>query len=254
MTTLRRFEQKTALITGGSSGIGRATALRFAREGAQVIVVGRNHARLQAVEDELRALHPGCRAIAADISQEEQVRAMVAEALSAAGRIDILFNNAGIDGAGKPFLELTTDGWQRVLDVNLTGLFLVGREVAAAMAQAGGGVIVNMVSTNGLAGEPNFADYNASKGGAVLLTKTMALDLIGWNVRVNAICPGYIVTPMTEGAMQDPAFVAEWTKNIPAGRFGQPEEVAGVVAFLASDDASYVVGECVVVDGGRLIQ
>jgi NAD(P)-dependent dehydrogenase (short-subunit alcohol dehydrogenase family) len=244
-----RFAGRTALIAGGSSGIGLATAARLLREGAHVVINGRDPARLDAALDQLNRLGVAS-GIAGDISDEGDVERLVAKACERLGRIDVLVNSAGIDGAGASVLDLTAEGWQRVLDVNLTGPFLLAREVARAMA-GGGGAIVNVASLNGLAAEPHFADYNASKGGLVLLTKSLAVDLVDRNIRVNAVCPGYILTPMTEQYASNPQTAAAIRDAIPMRRFGDPAEVAAAIAFLASDDASYITGATLVVDGGR---
>ncbi len=250
---MRRFEGRGALVTGGSSGIGKATAARLLAEGARVAINGRDEERLAAA---VRELAPGgeVSVVAADIAREDEVRRLVDEALARLGRIDVLVNSAGIDGAGVEALGLSADGWRRVLDVNLTGPFLVAQAVARHMAAAGGGAIVNVASLNGLAAEAGFADYNTSKGGLVMLTRSLAVDLAPHNIRVNAVCPGYILTPMTTGYAADPATGAAIRAAIPMGRIGDPAEVAAAIAFLACDDASYVTGELLVVDGGRLAQ
>lgn len=248
---MRRFEGRGALVTGGSSGIGKATAARLLAEGARVVIDGRDEARLAAAVQELA---PGgeISAISADVAREDEVTRLVDEALARLGRIDVLVNSAGIDGAGAEALDLSADGWRRVLDVNLTGPFLVAQAVARHMAATGGGAIVNVASLNGLAAEAGFADYNTSKGGLVMLTRSLAVDLVQHNIRVNAVCPGYILTPMTAGYAADPATGAAIRAAIPMGRVGDPAEVAAAIAFLASDDASYITGELLVVDGGRL--
>jgi 3-oxoacyl-[acyl-carrier protein] reductase len=251
---MSRFDGRSALITGGSSGIGRATAARLASEGARVVINGRTPNRVEAALSELSAPdgYPlGVSGIAADISRPEEAEALVARVIEQLGRIDILVNSAGIDGAGVNALELTNEEWRRVLDVNLTGPFLVARAAARNMVENGGGVIVNVASLNGLEAEPNFADYNSSKGGLVMLTRSLAIDLVKRNIRVNAVCPGYILTPMTEEYANDPEVGPAIRQAIPMGRFGDPAEVAAAIAFLASDDASYITGEALVVDGGR---
>lgn len=255
---MRRFEGRGALVTGGSSGIGRATAARLIAEGARVAINGRDRQRLDAALRDLRSSGEspgavsGIAGIAADVSRADDVERLVAEALARLGRIDVLVNSAGIDGAGADALDLSAAGWRHVLEVNLTGPFLVAQAVARTMAAAGGGAIVNVASLNGLAAEPRFADYNASKGGVVMLTRSLAVDLARRHIRVNAVCPGYILTPMTEGYAADPEVGAAIRAAIPLDRVGDPAEVAAAIAFLASDDASYITGELLVVDGGRL--
>ena len=247
---MRRFEGRGALVTGGGSGIGRATATRLLQEGARVVINGR---RQEVLDEALQALRPlgEVEAVRADVSRDEEVERLVAAALILLGRIDVLVNSAGIDGAGAGALELDPVDWRRVLEVNLTGPFLVARAVARQMAASGGGAIVNVSSLNGQAAEPRFAEYNSAKGGLDMLTRSLAVDLVGYNIRVNAVCPGYIRTPMTELYLADPQAGAGITAAIPMGRVGDPAEVAAAIAFLASDDASYITGELLVVDGGR---
>lgn len=247
---MRRFEGRGILITGGGSGIGRATAARLLREGARVVVNGR---RQDVLDDALRQLHDlgEVSAVRGDVSRDDEVERLVAEALAQLERIDVLVNSAGIDNAGVGALDLDPVAWRRVLDVNLTGPFLVARAVARHMVVAGGGAIVNVSSLNGVAAEPHFADYNASKGGLDMLTRSLAVDLVADNIRVNAVCPGYIRTPMTARYLADTATSDAITAAIPMGRVGEANEVAAAIAFLASDDASYITGELLVVDGGR---
>jgi NAD(P)-dependent dehydrogenase (short-subunit alcohol dehydrogenase family) len=245
-----RFAGRTALLAGGGSGIGLATAARLLREGANVVINGRDPARLDAALDRLDGMGVAS-GIAGDISDEGDVERLVAQACERLGRIDVLVNSAGIDGAGASVLDLTAEGWRRVLDVNLTGPFLLARAVARAMA-GGGGAIVIVASLNGLAAEPHFADYNSAKGGLVLLTRSLAVDLVDLKIRVNAVCPGYILTPMTARYAADPQTATTIRDAIPMRRFGDPAEVAAAIAFLASDDASYITGATLVVDGGRL--
>lgn len=246
-----RFMGRAALITGGSSGIGLATAERLLREGARVAINGRDPARLRAALDRLAGLGE-VSGIVADVSDEHAVARLIDDALARLGRIDVLVQCAGIDGGGVDALALSADIWRRVLEVNLTGPFLVAQAVARQMAATGGGAIVMVASLNGLAAEPRFADYNSAKGGLVLLARSLAVDLVDRHIRVNAVCPGYIRTPMTEPYLDDPATARAIADAIPMGRVGAPEEVAGAIAFLASDDASYITGEVLVIDGGRL--
>jgi NAD(P)-dependent dehydrogenase (short-subunit alcohol dehydrogenase family) len=237
---VRGLEGKGVLITGGTSGIGEATARRFGEEGARVVVCG---------------IEKDTKGIVCDVSREDDVERLVAEAEDRLGTIDILINNAGISWR-EPFLEITAEHWDRIMAVNLRGMFLVAQRVARRMTETGTrGAIVNMSSTNGFGGEEDYAHYNASKAGVRLLTKTMAVELGPHGIRVNAVCPGYIATPLNASIAEglDPGFVAAYERDhIPLGRAGLADEVAAAYAFLASDDASFVHGAELVIDGGQL--
>lgn len=248
---MRGLKDKGVLVTGGSRGIGRATVQRFLEEGTRVVFCGLDADEVEQAARELGQLG-SVTGFACDVSREEQVSQLVDQAEQLLGGIDILINNAGIAWE-ESFLDITPEHWDRMLDVNLRGEFLVAQAVAKRMvARGSGGAIVNMSSTNGLVGEDRYAHYNASKGGVLLLTKTMAIELGQYGIRVNALCPGYIQTPMSE-AIDDAQFVAAYARDkIPLRRVGRPEEVAAAYAFLASDDASFIHGEGLVIDGGQL--
>jgi len=251
---MRGLRGKAVLISGGSSGIGEATARRFLQEGARVYLGGLHPDHVTAAVQGLSELGEVSGA-AADVSRVAGVAALVQGARDALGGIDILINNAGTAWR-EPFLDITPEHWDKMLAVNLRGMFLVAQAVARVMVdQGGGGVIVNMSSTNGLGGEADYAHYNASKAGALLLTKTMAVELGVRGIRVNALCPGYIETPLNlEIAKEASAkLVADQTRqSIPLCRGGLPDEVAAAYAFLASDDASFITGTEIVVDGGQV--
>ena len=251
---MRGLRGKRVLISGGSSGIGLATAQRFLEEGSRVFLTGLGK---REVDGALAGLRPGgeVAGLACDVSLEGDVARLVEAADRELGGIDVLVNNAGT-ARRDPFLSIAAGDWDRILAVNLRGMFLVAQAVSRQMVERGGGVIINMSSTNGLAGEGDYAHYNASKGGVLLLTKTMAAELGRHGIRVNALCPGYIRTPLNEaisasigGAGFETAYARE---RIPLGRAGQPEEVAAAYAFLASDDASFIHGTALVIDGGQL--
>jgi NAD(P)-dependent dehydrogenase (short-subunit alcohol dehydrogenase family) len=251
---MRGLRGKRVLISGGSSGIGLATAQRFLEEGSRVFLAGLDE---REVDGALAGLGPSgeVHGLSCDVSLEGDVAQMVTAARRALGSIDVLINNAGT-ARRDPFLTIAAGDWDRIVAVNLRGMFLVAQAVSRHMVERGGGVIINMSSTNGLAAEEDYAHYNASKGGVLLLTKTMAVELGGHGVRVNALCPGYIRTPLNDaisGSIGGAEFETAYARaRIPLGRAGQAGEVAAAYAFLASDDASFIHGTALVVDGGQL--
>ncbi len=251
---MRGLAGKGVLVCGGSSGIGLAAAARFLEEGSRVFIAGLDAAEVDAAVAELRG-HGEVSGMACDVSQEIEVARLAAAADAALGGVDVLANNAGTSRRA-PFLEITAAEWDRIIAVNLRGMFLVAQAVTALMMRRGtGGVVINMSSTNGIAGEEDYAHYNASKGGVLLLTKTMAVELGPLGIRVNALCPGYISTPLntTIAAGLGADFEAAYARDrIPLRRTGRPEEVAAAYAFLASDDASFIHGAGLVIDGGQL--
>lgn len=238
---------RVCLVTGAAQGIGEACVRRFAAEGARCVIVDVDDARGELLARELGALYVHC-----DVGDKAQVDALVAHTLQTYGRIDILVNNAGIFRAAD-FLDVTEADFDAVLRVNLKGAFLVGQAVARSMVATGGGAIVNMSSVNGVLAIPNISSYNVSKGGVNQLTRVMALALADKHIRVNAVAPGTIATELAAKAV----LTSDEAKNkimsrTPMKRLGEPSEVADVVAWLASDAASYVTGEIVTVDGGRM--
>ena len=251
---MRRFEGKRVLITGAARGIGRATAERFAAEGARLLLADRQAELLSETAGEIRTQHGAQVFIyVLDVSRKAEVEAMMVYTLTHLGGVDVLINNAGICREAT-LLEMSEEMWDETLDINLKGHFLVAQAVAREMVKAGSGSIVNMSSTNGLAGEAGYAAYNASKGGVLLLTKTMALELGPLGIRVNCVAPGYIVTPMSTALDSANRMFTYARDKIPLARVARPEEVASVFAFLASDDASFINGEAIVIDGGQLAQ
>ena len=247
------LQGKVALVTGAASGIGRATALAFAREGTTVVVVdvqvagGRETVR-RIEESGGEAIFVEC-----DVSEAEQVEAMVSQCVETYDRIDCAFNNAGILGDLASTTECTEESFDQIIRVNLKGVWLCMKFEILHMLEQGGGVIVNAGSDAGLAGRPRLLAYSASKGGVIQLTRTAALEYVRSNIRINAVCPGLILTPMVEDQRKrDPELVAGFIEQLPAGRGGEPEEVAEVVIWLCSEASSFVTGHLMAVDGGTL--
>ncbi len=246
------FAGKVAVVTGAANGIGAACARLFAASGAAVALWDIDAAAAQSLAAELTAAGARAKSFACNVARSAEVAATLAGTVAAFGRVDILVNNAGIFRAAD-FLDVAEADWDAVIDVNLKGAFLVGQAVAREIVKSGGGAIVNMSSVNGVTAIPSIASYNASKGGIDQLTRVMALSLADLGVRVNAVAPGTIATELAQKAVLGSAeAAARIMSRTPLRRLGAPDEVAAVCAFLASDAASYMTGEVVYVDGGRL--
>jgi meso-butanediol dehydrogenase/(S,S)-butanediol dehydrogenase/diacetyl reductase len=245
---MNRFDGKGAIVTGGSSGIGAATVRRLIAEGACVVLsdVNRNDAQLNELGE--RAQFIACD-VADPAAVESMIRAGQSWLTGQRRGLDILFNNAGIGSLGET-PDLTVAAWQRVIDVDLHAIFYACRIAIPMMKAAGGGVIINTASISGLFGDYGFAAYNAAKGAVVNYTRSLALDHGKDNIRVNALCPGFIRTGLTTGIEQLPELLQQWQTLIPLQRVGTPDEMAAAVLFLASDDASYITGAMLVADGG----
>ena len=239
------LKDKRVLITGGASGIGAATAARFLEEGSRVCVLDRDERACGQIRRELPAI---AETIIADVTDLMQVEAAFAEAIRIMDGVDVLINNAGISIRHK-FLDITPEEWEKVISVNLTGVFYVAQTAARHMWERGSGVILQTASTNGVMGYPFYADYNATKAGVIELTRSMALELAP-KVRVCAIAPGYVLTPMQRAEYSD-AMLEEVNQKIPLRRHAKPEEIAGLFAYLASDDAAFATGHVFTMDGGE---
>jgi meso-butanediol dehydrogenase/(S,S)-butanediol dehydrogenase/diacetyl reductase len=242
---MRGLKHKRVLITGGASGIGAATANRFLEERARVVVLDRDAAANQRIARELPRLTA---TLAADVADLAQVRQAFSEAVRLMGAVDVLINNAGIS-IRHNFLDITPEEWDKVVAINLTGVFYVAQTAARHMLEQGSGVILQTASTNGVFGYPYYADYNAAKAGVIELTRSMALELAP-KVRVNAVAPGYVLTPMQRAEYTD-AMLEEVNRKIPMRRHAKPEEIAALFAFLASDDAAFATGHVYTMDGGE---
>lgn len=248
-----RLQGKTAIVTGAGSGIGRGIAEVFAEEGAQVVLAERREEAGEQVAQAIRDAGGAARFVRCDVSVEADVRAMVDETLRAYGRVDVLVNNAGVNFV-KPFEETTVEDWDRVLGVDLRGVFLCTRACIGPFLRQGGGSVVNIASVHSLAGMPGAAPYDAAKCGVVGLTRALAVEYASRGIRFNCLSPGLIDTQIWRDALavvEDPeACLAHWRSNIPAGRIGTPREMGRVAVFLASDDASYITGANLCADGG----
>lgn len=244
---MKKLGHKRVVITGGAGGIGRATVARFLYEGSRVIALDCDQGALDQLANDIPGIYD---LIEADVSDMDSVKKAFERIDYMVGGIDVLINNAGISLRHR-FLEITPEEWQRVMDINLKGVFYCAQEAARRMIESErGGVIVNMGSTNGIMGYPFYADYNASKAGVIELTRSMALEVAPL-VRVNAVCPGFILTPMQKAEytqeMQD-----EFAAKLPLKRLGNPEDVAALFAFLASEESAFITGQAFVIDGGEI--
>jgi NAD(P)-dependent dehydrogenase (short-subunit alcohol dehydrogenase family) len=243
-----KLKDKVAIITGGASGIGAATAKLFVNEGAKVVLVDLNEEKGKAFEAELKALNANALFVKANITSEEEVANIFKQTIDTFGKVDIVFNNAGI-GRVHPSHDLDYSEWRNTVNVDLDGVFLIAREAIREFLKASGGVIVNTASMYGWVGSPGSAAYNASKAGVINLTRSLALEYAEQNIRINALCPGFIDTPI----------IPEESKEVlrsmtPMKRLGQADEMAKAVLFLSTDDSSFMTGNTLTIDGGYTAQ
>jgi NAD(P)-dependent dehydrogenase (short-subunit alcohol dehydrogenase family) len=249
-----RFQGKVVLVTGGSSGIGRATALAFAREGAKVVITAR---RSKESDDTVRMIREAGGEgfyIRADVSQRGEVEELILKTVERYGRLDCACNNAFIPGDRAPTADCTEENWDKVIDINLKGVWLCMKYEIAQMLKQGGGAIVNISSAQAFVALPNKVAYVGSKHGILGITKSAALEYITAGIRVNAVCPGITLTePLEKVLVENPGIEAQFIERIPIRRFAKAEEIAETVLWLCSDASSYVVGHALVVDGGVLV-
>jgi NAD(P)-dependent dehydrogenase (short-subunit alcohol dehydrogenase family) len=249
----KTLEGKVALITGGTTGIGRDTAVLFAKEGAKVVVSGRRETEGKETIALAKAAGGEAIFVQSDVSKAADVQSLVKKTVDTFGRLDVAFNNAGVEGQMGPLTEQTEENWDYVHNINLKGLWLCLKyEIQQMLKQGSGGAIVNMSSVAGLIGAPGMGVYIASKHGVLGLTKTAALEWAPKGIRVNAVCPAVIETAMADRAFGDPAIVKAMLALHPLGRFGKPMEIAEAVLWLCSDKSSFMTGHEIVLDGGML--
>ncbi len=248
-----RLADKVAIITGGGTGIGRATAILFAREGARVVITGRRREPLEETMKVIKSANGIGHYSQCDISKKDEFLRTVDGTVSKYGKIDILINNAAVfTGNGKTIIDLSEEEWDALMAVNLRGVFLCSKAVVSHMINNGGGVIINCSSISGHIGQPKQGSYNAAKGGVELLTKCMALDLAVYNIRVNTVCPGWVEIDSNREDIR--VRREEILRMHPIGRVGQPEDIAPAFLYLASEDSAWVTGTSLMVDGGYTAQ
>lgn len=249
-----KLENKVAIVTGGGTGIGQGIALEFARAGADIIIASRRLSVLEKMAKEIKAIGRRSLCIVTDVSQKTAVANLVQKVMVEFGKIDVLVNNAAIGGIGKPLLELNEDDWDRSININLKGYFLCSQAVGKKMVERKSGNIINIASVAGLRPADSNGVYNIGKAGVVMLTQLLARQLAKYNIRVNAIAPGMIMTPMTETTLGNLEMRKRWENFIPLGHVGEANDIANAALFLASEASRHVTGHTMIIDGGQLLQ
>jgi len=249
----KELQGKVAIVTGGTSGIGRDSSVLFAKAGAKVVVAGRREAEGKETVDMIRAAGGEALFVKTDVARAADVQALVQKTVEKFGRVDVAFNNAGIEGAWIPVVDQPEEEWDRVIDINLKGTWLCMKyEIQQMLKQGGGGAIVNMSSVAGWIGAAGAATYCASKHGVMGLTRAAALENARHGIRINAVCPAVIETPMAERAFSDPQVTQRMLGLHPLGRFGKPTEIGEAVLWMCSEGASFMTGQSIILDGGML--
>lgn len=246
-----RFEDRVVMITGGTTGIGKAAAMAFAKEGAKVVISGRNEKRGQKAVEEIKNVGGEVEFFRADTSKSEEVKKLVNFTIEKYGKLDHAFNNAGVLPQTKKFTDMSEEDYNYVMDVDLKGVFLSMKYELEYMEKVGKGTIVNTTSVAGVIADPGMAPYVAAKHGVVGLTKSAGIEYISQGIRINAIAPGLVETPMTEGWLENPEMKAIVEAQTPIHRAAKPEEMTGMVLYLSSDEASFTAGQVFIVDGGQ---
>jgi NAD(P)-dependent dehydrogenase (short-subunit alcohol dehydrogenase family) len=245
---------KVAIVTGGYQGIGRGIAEGLAEAGSDVVICARNYDRCAQACAKIEKLGVKALPVRCDIAKTEEVRQLVTKTVKEMGKVDVLVNNAGVGGSEKPIIEMSDEDWDHAVSIDLRGAFLCSREAAKEMIKQGGGKIINVASVYGFMAVANMSAYCASKGGLLQLTKAMALEFIKYNIQVNAICPGYFLTPMNREFFESETGQKVMKKSIPMGRLGNPEELKGTAIYLASSATDFMTGSAIVIDGGQLLR
>ena len=252
-----RLKNKTAIITGSGTGIGRASAILFAKEGASVVICGRRKQKLKETENaiikdlKLKAKDPKrVLTVTCDVSKQDDVSKLINKTIKQFNKIDILINNAGVFGGQSIVHKYTLSDWEKIININLKGMFILAKKVIPKMISNGGGSIINIASILGSVAIPEASAYNSSKGGVIMFTKSIAVEYGGYNIRANSICPGLVETPMTQGLLVNKKASSELLKLYPMGKFGKPDDIAYGCLYLASDESSWVTGTTLTIDGG----